>query len=581
MLFGGKMFLKEYFKEMKLLLGLKSFFSVFSGLIPYIISWSIIGIVNIVSKNEFESTKLIWLVVVFTVTIFLDRIGLTIQMPVDSLLKARSKEFVERKSCEMVRDTDYESIESPEFQEQYSNISRYIDHVSALWDKLLDVLTTLIRFFSLTLLICRIKWSIVLVLFLGGLPVWISYNELAIEKNDFENKIQGKKNIVKYYYEVLTNSFFLKEGKVFGYIDEIKNRWKKLSVVIISLNYKYNMNKMRRELLQRFVQCVAFVLAVILLVRDVFKNSMAVGNAIGLFSTIQQYQNTIRQLSSLVSDFQEIKINYSEMKGFAKKYEFKKENSNVGEQFDIKKSIELQNVYYKYQNAENYALDGVSVKINKGDTIFVVGKNGSGKSTFVKLITGLYKPVKGKILYDGVDRKNIGNIYSNFATLFQNYSKFPFSIKFNITLDNNDNNLDSVMENVGIKDYVKKLPLEEETYLGKLRKNSIDLSEGQWQKIALARVLYRNSDFLIFDEPTSSLDPLAEEQIYKLYSDISHEKTKIIISHRLAFSKYADKILLFQDGRIIEQGNYIELMERKEMFYKMYETQRKLSIGEG
>lgn len=205
MLFGGKMFLKEYFKEMKLLLGLKSFFSVFSGLIPYIISWSIIGIVNIVSKNEFESTKLIWLVVVFTVTIFLDRIGLTIQMPVDSLLKARSKEFVERKSCEMVRDTDYESIESPEFQEQYSNISRYIDHVSALWDKLLDVLTTLIRFFSLTLLICRIKWSIVLVLFLGGLPVWISYNELAIEKNDFENKIQGKKNIVKYYYEVLTS----------------------------------------------------------------------------------------------------------------------------------------------------------------------------------------------------------------------------------------------------------------------------------------------------------------------------------------------------------------------------------------
>ena len=133
---------------------------------------------------------------------------------------------------------------------------------------------------------------------------------------------------------------------------------------------------------------------------------------------------------------------------------------------------------------------------------------------------------------------------------------------------------------MGIDNFIKELPEKGETFLGKIKNGSINLSEGQWQKIALARALYRNSDYYIFDEPTASLDPLAESQLFELYSQIPEDKTKIIISHRLGYAKYADRIILFENGTIAEQGSFDCLLNNKGLFYKMYETQKELYFGE-
>lgn len=576
---------RQYFKEIKYLLALKSVFSITSGLIPYVMSRAIIDIVNNITAKSIDVGKLIPCFLILTIAVFWERMEVTLKMPVDTLFEVRCKEFVERTSCEMVRDTDYESIESAEFREQYSHIARYVDRVSQLWDKVLSVITTLIQFVSLTALICGIRWYVALLLFFGVLPIWIEYRKRASENNRFEKDIQLSNNKINYYYDVLTNGYFLKEGNVFNSLWEIKNRWRELKTKTIGQSYKYRERRLLRELFYRVIQYISFIVSIVLLIIAIFRNRLDVGSTIGMFSVMQTYQGNIARLFFTFSEFKEIKQNYLEIKSFNKRYEFSKEKQPGAQDYHINSEIEFKNVYYQYKNKNDFALSGVNVSIKKGETVFVVGMNGSGKSTFIKLLTGLYKPTKGQILYDGNDREEIGNIYSNFTVLFQDYSKFPFTINDNVSLgkvsESNENDVNTILNKVGIDDFVKGLPDKGETYLGKIKKGSINLSEGQWQKIALSRALYRNSDYYIFDEPTSSLDPLAESQIFELYSQIPENKTKIIISHRLGYAKYADSIILFQNGTIAEQGSFSDLLSRKGLFFKMYETQKELSLGEG
>lgn len=575
---------KEYFRETKHLLILKTIFAITGGLLPYVMSRMLIDIVNIISTDNIDYERVMPYFLILIFAVFWERIETTLKMPIDTLFDVRCREFVERFSCNMVRNTDYESVESAEFQEQYSHISRYVDHISQIWNKALDVISELIRFVSLTILIVGIKWYIAPILFCGVVPIWIEYRRKAEENNSFENDMQLVNNRINYYYEIMTNGSFLKEGKLFQYLPEVKSRWKTLKNHSIDQNFKYRIRRFIRELVYRVLQYSAFIVSIIILIVETLNGFLDVGSTIGMFSSMQTYQGNIAQLFFTFSEIKEIKLNYQEIKTLKIKYEFNKETNIDENNYYISNEIEFKNVSYQYKNKDEMALNNINVSIKKGETVFLVGLNGSGKSTFIKLLTGLYKPTYGHILYDGKSRDLIGNIYPNFTVLFQDYFKFPFTINDNISLWNDINQdvqgIEALIHNVGMKEFVEQLPEKGETWLGKMKKGSINLSEGQWQRIALARALYRNSDFFIFDEPTSSLDPIAESHIFELYSQIPVDKTKIIISHRLGYAKYTDKIIVFDKGNIVEQGSFAQLLERKGLFYKMYETQKELYLGE-
>lgn len=576
--------LKKYFKEVKNFLFLKSVFSITEGIMPYIMSRAVIEIVNIITANSIDVIKLVPQSLILVLSVFWQRIELTLRMPIDSLFDAKSKEYIERTSCEIVRNTVYESVESAEFQEEYSHIARYVNRISQFWDKVLSIITTLIQFASLTVLLCGINWCVAVLLFCGVIPILIEYKKRIEDKNDFEKNIQIINNKSNYYYNIMTNGYFLKEGHIFNYVCNIKNRWKQLKTTSIDQSYEYRRKILLRELLYKFAQYVSFVLSIVLLIISTFKGTLDIGSAVGAFSTMQTYQIIVGQLLFTISEFKELKQSCEEIKSFNKKYTLCCNlEPKAEENYHILNEIRFEKVFYRYKNKENFALHNVNISIKKGETIFIVGMNGSGKSTFIKLMTGLYRPTAGNILYDGNNQDEIGNIFQNFTVLFQDYSKFPFSINDNVTLgkgqrSNTNNSIDSVLEKVGMDKYVNTLPEKGETFLGKIKMGAINLSEGQWQKVALARALYRNSDIYIFDEPTASLDPLAESQLFELYSQIPNDKTKIIISHRLGYAKYADRIILFENGTITEQGSFDSLVNQKGAFYKMYETQRELYL---
>lgn len=242
--------------------------------------------------------------------------------------------------------------------------------------------------------------------------------------------------------------------------------------------------------------------------------------------------------------------------------------------------IEFRNVSFKYPNAESYSLKNVSVIINPNEKLSIIGENGAGKTTFIKLLLRIYTPTEGKIFLDGVDINEI--VYEDyidfFSVVFQDYHLFAFSIKENIAfqaaeLEDNAIVVD-LLDKVGLGDKIRKLKNGIDTGLSKqLDDDGTDISGGEKQKIAIARAIYRNSPIVILDEPTSALDPFAEYEIYKAYDKLIDGRTSLFISHRMASTRLSDRILVFSSGELIECGTHDELIQAGGTYNKMFTIQ--------
>jgi len=244
-------------------------------------------------------------------------------------------------------------------------------------------------------------------------------------------------------------------------------------------------------------------------------------------------------------------------------------------------SIEFRNVSFTYADLKKPTLDNISFKIEPGEKIALVGENGTGKTTIIKLLSGFYKPTSGQILIDGhpLEEFNIHDYYSLLSVINQDINVIGVTIKENIasTVIHSDIDEDRVrkaIKDAGLEEKISSLPNKEDTYLTQnISDDGIMLSGGETQKLMLARSLYKGGDFLMLDEPTSALDPIAEGEIYKKYSDITQNKTSIFISHRLSSTRFCSNILYLKDGKIIEQGSHQELMGKKGEYYKVYTIQ--------
>lgn len=241
-------------------------------------------------------------------------------------------------------------------------------------------------------------------------------------------------------------------------------------------------------------------------------------------------------------------------------------------------NIVFENVSFKYPNTEKYVLENINIRIPAGEKLSVVGKNGAGKSTFIKLLCRFYKPTKGRITIGGVDIENIGDEEYNklIAAVFQDYQNLAFTIGENVSMGRAKNNVELLLCDIGLGTLINRLPNGADTYLTRsFDSNGVELSGGEGQKLAIARAVYKNSPILILDEPTAALDPKAESEIYDSYFRIAAKKTTIFISHRLSSSTVADKIALFENGKIMEYGTHTELMKNDGEYARMFGLQKK------
>lgn len=246
-------------------------------------------------------------------------------------------------------------------------------------------------------------------------------------------------------------------------------------------------------------------------------------------------------------------------------------------------SLAFENVYFKYPHTEKYVLSGVSFRMNKGDKLSIVGVNGSGKSTIVKLMLGLYEIESGQILINGYPMTDydIKDVRKLFSALFQSFVQYPLTLRENIALSdldrmNNDDEIETALKQSGVQEELEpKLQNGLDSFMTrKFDDKGTALSKGQWQKIALSRAYFKNSSIIIFDEPSAALDAEAEDRIFRNFESISEGKSGIMISHRISSARISNKIIVLDGGKITEQGTHDELVALDGLYAKLYNLQR-------
>lgn len=301
---------------------------------------------------------------------------------------------------------------------------------------------------------------------------------------------------------------------------------------------------------------------VLLLYYDIISFSVF-GSAVSAFTKLKE---DITSILSLVEYGRRFGIMVEPYFDFLAKIEREGEETTDG------KTLELKDVYFKYPNAKDFAISGINLKINPGEKVAIVGINGSGKSTLSKLLLGEFEPTKGEVLIGGVSSKNLKEpeIYDKRSQVSQFFNRYEMSLKENISFDK-----DLILSDSDVKSFVKKKGLDLESVLGR-EFGGMELSGGEWQRIAILRGFNKNSEFITLDEPTSAIDPINEKEIYDFFDDNSDGKTEIIITHRLGAIKYVDRILVMENGKIIEDGDFRELTERQGKFKEIYDSQSEL-----
>lgn len=390
---------------------------------------------------------------------------------------------------------------------------------------------------------------------------------------------------LNYLDNMTTNFAYGKEIRIFHISEWLLKKQKKEHKEANSLMCKSQNLWFRANVVNQVIAIVQQIVLYGWLAYGVINKTMDIAMFILYIQVIPTFTAALSQLLDDVAETRKLSLEVTDYRYFLSLNDLNE--SNVGElklADIIKDKIEFkfENVSFKYSGQEEYALKDLNIVINPGMKLAIVGLNGAGKSTFVKLLMRLYEPTEGVIYINGVDIRKFDKdeYFSIFAPIFQEIELYAFSLTENITMKSEEESdrskVEECVKQAGLWEKISELPKGINSQVLKvIYDDGIDLSGGEKQKLAIARALYKNSRVLILDEPTAALDAYAESKLYNTFDSLVGTKTTVYISHRLASTRFCDEIAVFAEGRMIEYGTHDELMQLGKKYFDLYQIQSK------
>lgn len=398
----------------------------------------------------------------------------------------------------------------------------------------------------------------------------------------------------RWYMDIALGDFsYAKDIRMFGLKNYLTHKFQEINKIRFNYQKKNNRVWLLVSIASSFFWVISQVLIYIYLIRCIFAKTITIGNFTLYLSATATFFECVMSLLNSITSFLNNSRYVDDFRSF---YEMPELRQNLPDQkTNLPKlqpqsqyEFEFQNVSFKYPRAERFALQNVNIKIKAGERLAVVGLNGAGKSTFIKLLLRLYQPTEGKILLNGTDIQtyDLNSYFKIFAPVFQEVNLFAMSFAENVSmksLENTDKDLahQSVVQS-GLEEKLDSLEKGLDTQLLKvIYDDGIDLSGGQKQKLALARALYKNSPVVVLDEPTAALDAIAESKLYSDFDKLIGGKTSIYISHRLSSTQFCNNVAMFKDGKLIEYGTHESLLKQNGEYANMFKIQAQYYVDAG
>ena len=579
---------KLVWETKKSLLFAMVFMAVFNGVMPVI--GSLIGarIMNKLAEAyagvEFAFGVITVLLILQFAYTFINQAVTRLYSTLTSVSGEQVSNHVKMLIMDKAREVDMESYDSPDYYARMENANREAGmRPIQIMSSTFSVLSTLISIVSYIVVLFAVSWWAPWVIILVSIPTTIVnfvYRKKNVNYMFFRSKNRRQ---MDYYAQTVIDKDLVKEIRMFDLGRTFTDKYKAAFDEYYRGLRRLRISETLWGLAAAVVTSAVYCLLYIFLAKGVFDKQFAVGDfalytgaitAIGagvgglIGSTATIYEGTlfIENLISFLAEKPTIVPSLKEPRHVER---------------GRAHTIEFKNVYFRYQGVERDILKDVNLKINEGETVVIVGLNGAGKTTLVKLLTRLYDPSSGTVLLDGHDIKeyDVTELYDMFGMIFQDFGKYAVTAGENIVFGDierkaGEAEMKEAAGHSGADVFIEKLKNGYDTPLMRyFEADGAELSIGQWQKLAIARAFYSDSDILILDEPTASLDPMAEQEIFNQFNELRKNKTSIFISHRLSSATIADKILVMEDGRIVECGSHRELMELKGKYYTLFSTQ--------
>ena len=475
-------------------------------------------------------------------------------------------------------DLTYQNIENPHTLDlkEKANAAINMGAIHNLLSCLKDIITSLATMIGTALVI--ISFSPYLV----GFSILISFLIILVNgkqsayTSKFDLEIVNVNRRFSYYFSLMASPHYQKEIRVFdlgemlqsktqGYLDQMMDGFED------KFGFEANMGAIK-IFLESILRLVSYTYVAMRTLSAAYGPQISFGSFSAIIAANENFMKAFQTMFSELADFIMSLANLEPLYDFHVLDSDKEENLDQAGDFQ---SLEFKNVTFTYPGSDRKIIDNLSFRINKGEKISIVGVNNAGKTTIVKILLRFFDIDIGEILYNGVNIKKISkkSLYEKISGVFQDFSIMPFTIKENIigNKDFSENKTDEIIKQLDLDQKIKELPRGINTYLNKdIYENATDLSLGQKQKLAIARALYQDADFLILDEPTASLDPLAESKIYEHFNEMTRGKTAIFISHRMSSSRFTDKILLLDGGKAAAFDSHENLLAYDNLYSKLY-----------